>query len=268
MNATPLLKYPGGKRKKAAAIAASFDDKTPFCDLFVGSGAVSLAARARNPERWHVGGEASSFTHAWWEGWLMGKDPCRPPTLERDDAVYYALRERFNEGAALTLGELYYLNKVGFNGLVRFNGMGGYNVSVGKAASPTIPAPDLEQVRAHKSLGAALLLANTWEGALRNAGPTASIYADAPFLGGFAAYTAQGWSAMDLDALCAAMARRDNPALLSEHTGGEAQVIIERHGGDLVHTWPRSGSISAKADERQPVSEGIWAFNGATWRGA
>jgi len=145
---TPLLKYPGGKRKVAAKLLEAYAPKGDYAvvDLCTGGGSYLHAAYDAGCRNLHAA-DASPFTHQWWMLSRKGRNPCAfidelqersPFTEER----YYILRDTPLNLLGLT--DLYILNRLGFNGLVRYNKSGGYNVPWGKRTQ--IPIPSLEAV--------------------------------------------------------------------------------------------------------------------------
>lgn len=134
--AVPYLKYPGGKRKLVPQIAQHYEPYRDrrFVDLFCGSAAVSLGLRPAaallndacapviNLHKWVQCGWGKALeTQGYWV------------RFENDEQVYYENRDRFNELLSSGLGWtleaallLYYLNRTGFNGLLRFSQEGRY----------------------------------------------------------------------------------------------------------------------------------------------
>jgi len=84
-------------------------------------------------------------------------------------------------------------------------------------------------------------------------------------LGGFTAYGPGGWGARQLDVAVHIVKVNLKPgdvAIIHEHTGGEAQALIEEAGATLVSTWDRAGTINANPNDRGPRQEGVWLLRG------
>lgn len=140
--AKPYLKYPGGKRRLVPQISRYYEpyrQSSRFVDLFCGSAAVSLGlcpavALLNDACRPLIG------FHRWvQQGWgNVSESSGYWVNFENDETVYYQNRDRFNHliasGLDWTLEAallLYYLNRTGFNGLMRFSKSGVYNVPYG-----------------------------------------------------------------------------------------------------------------------------------------
>lgn len=142
----PHLKYPGGKRKFVDRISSLYDRSTRFIDMFCGSASMPLGLA---PERamlcdrnthlinLHQQIQAGLDLNAHGVEWV------------HDEGVYYRQRDRFNEliksdractpeAACLLL----YFNRSGYNGLMRFNKSGLFNVPFGQYK--TVNYPDVK----------------------------------------------------------------------------------------------------------------------------
>ena len=142
----PVFKWPGGKFKLAGAIAAELSAGRRLVEPFAGSGAVFLNADYPSYLLCDANGDLISFYReltADADGFI---EECRLLFADGNDkAVYYQRRDYFNalpggrEKAALFL----YLNRFGYNGLVRYNAGGGFNVPFGKYKRPYFPETEM-----------------------------------------------------------------------------------------------------------------------------
>ena len=286
---TPLLKYPGGKRKVALAVLrGALEDlgvdarDARLIDPMCGAGSYPLAAQAlgfRELSFW----DGSPFTAAWWratqhlaadhetiadacEEFHRGLLNCAARVAELGGVTYYRhlvdKANRHGDWEHMTLPELYAINRLGFNGLVRFNKSGEFNVPPGTHAKESrLPMPTEAAIYQH------FAIAPRWRNA-RHYGkpqtPATVFILDPPYLGGFIGYTPRGWDADYLKECLGfwrtATREKTGPALLvvHEHTGGEAQEVVENYGGALWGTWNRAGTINCKPDRRTPRQEGVW----------
>jgi DNA adenine methylase len=141
------LKYPGGK----FALLPEIEDLLPengfdyYFEPFLGGGSVALnLGRHAHKEMYlnDVNGELILF-------WTMLQ--LYAPRLlieiehlarELSEEAYYEVRTRFNAGLLDSIpraAAFYYLNRMGFNGLIRFNRRGEFNVPFGKYKKFKVP---------------------------------------------------------------------------------------------------------------------------------
>ena len=150
MYTRPPLKYPGGKFQLLKRINRQLGQGKLLVDCFVGGGSVFLNApqfeayqlsdinadlinfyqSTKNEPKDLLQYASSLFTH-------------KNNTAKR----YYQLREQYNFDASLTTvekaGLLLYFSRFGYNGLMRFNGSGHFNVPFGKYKEPYFPEKEL-----------------------------------------------------------------------------------------------------------------------------
>lgn len=260
----PLLKYPGGKRKVALPLLREIGgDRKALVDLCCGAGAYLHAACRLGYTTLHAA-DASPLIQAWWWGSRFGDRCATRAKLSRSWPIskreYYDLRARVPD---LTPSDIYLLNRAGYNGLSSFNRAGGYNVAYGKVTE--VRAPDPAAVSEHFAVADAInRFDQHYADALDNRPVAPAVFVlDPPYLGGFTAYAPGGWYAADLERALRMTLRPGDVAVVHEHTGGEAQTLIERAGYRLHATWNRSGIISGDIDNRKPRQEGVWVQGGA-----
>lgn len=215
----PFLKWPGGKRKLADTIARFLlNDQTrrvvePFC----GSAAVSLSLTNRidsfwlndiNPDLINLFECLRDRTDAvlahtralWSEG-------------HNTPEVYYANRRRFNETtdpiekAALFI----YLNRHSYNGVVRYNSAGQFNVPFGSYRDPLLPEKAIWDAVTHL-FSKALITQMDFEQVLDACGEGDAIYCDPPYIplsktASFTDYVADGFTMADQERLARAAER-------------------------------------------------------------
>ena len=142
----PPIKCQGIKTKLVPFIAANiaWNAAGRWIEPFLGSGVVGfnlapqravLADSNRHIIDFYRGVQAGRITHDVVRSFLEDMDT----RLRRQgEAFYYAVRERFNRhGEPL---DLLFLNRSSFNGVMRFNRQGGFNVPFGKKVERFRPA--------------------------------------------------------------------------------------------------------------------------------
>lgn len=248
---TPPLKWAGGKRwlvPRLRPLWAPHRDRRlvePFC----GALAVSLGlqpARALTNDR-------NPHLIAFWR-WPQGGGPLTVP-LQNERAAYDAARARFNHlvhtgqgDAAETAKWFYYLNRTGYNGLWRENRQGDYNVPFGRHAHLTYATtfPTHQAVVAPWTFCDGPFDAVPLE-------PEDFVYADPPYDGTFAAYTAGGFTWADHERLARWLARHPGPVVASNAATPRVLALYGPLGFTLT-TVPGPRRISRTGD-RTPALE-------------
>lgn len=131
----PPIKYPGGKRFLVDQIAVLWElsEKKRLVEPFSGGMAISLGISPNKACINDINRHVINFYRSIQEGLKI------QVKMVNEEAFYYKARERFNNlikkgdadshlGASL----FYYLNRTGYNGLIRFNKSGLYNVPFGR----------------------------------------------------------------------------------------------------------------------------------------
>jgi DNA adenine methylase len=163
-----LLKYPGGKYALLDAIDTALPRGSVdlYVEPFVGGASVALnigrrypymALNDANPDLVNFWRQISINPRAVSENFQKLVD-----TLKDSDPtkLYLEVRQAFNERRSPPHEQaamFYFLNKRGFNGLIRYNSQGEFNVPAGKYKSlPTLPYEHLEDVSSILSANASL----------------------------------------------------------------------------------------------------------------
>ncbi|ASA52857.1 Dam family site-specific DNA-(adenine-N6)-methyltransferase [Salmonella enterica] len=176
---------------------------------------------------------------------------------------YTALRDEFNaqvmdgpERAAAFL----FLNRHCFNGLMRYNLDGFFNVGWGKYKAPYFPEKELMAFR--KKSSACVFMNAGFERTLRLAGDGDVVYCDPPYepmpgTAGFTSYASGGFSWDSQVALaesCVAAHRRGAKVFISNSTAPRVIELYERHGFTL-HRVNARRSISSKGSTRETAND-------------
>jgi len=181
------------------------------------------------------------------------------------EEIYYAYRDRFNsiedlnEKSALFL----YLNRHGYNGLVRYNASGGFNVPFGRYKRPYFPLKEMKYfyLKSKKVVFASI----DFQKAMDRAKKGDVVYADPPYVplsatSSFTSYSSNGFGAteqMQLAKKARQLSLRGVPVLISNHNTAFTRKAYE--GAKINKFWVQR-YISCKGEERNKVSELLALF--------
>ncbi len=237
MRIRPILKWPGGKFRLLDAILAELPPGKRLVEPFAGSGALFMNADYPafllcdlNADLIHFyrtlaarGGEFVRECRA-----LFAGDANRRET-------YFRRREEFNrlapgaERAALFL----YFNRHGYNGLIRYNAAGEFNVPFGRYARPYFPEAEmlafLEKTGRTRVEFRVADFRKTFKGLKKGD----VVYADPPYIplsdtANFTGYAGNSFGPADQEELAAlAGSARDRgiPVAISNHDSDEARRL-------------------------------------------
>ncbi|ECB1989810.1 Dam family site-specific DNA-(adenine-N6)-methyltransferase, partial [Salmonella enterica subsp. enterica serovar Kisarawe] len=176
---------------------------------------------------------------------------------------YTVIREAFNAqklNATERAAAFLYLNRHCFNGLMRYNLDGFFNVGWGKYKAPYFPE---EEIRAFRQKShACVFMTAGFERTLRLAGDGDVVYCDPPYepmpgTAGFTNYAAGGFSWDSQVALaesCVAAHQRGAKVFISNSTAPRVIELYERHGFTL-HRVNARRSISSKGSTRETAND-------------
>ncbi|ELH6756525.1 Dam family site-specific DNA-(adenine-N6)-methyltransferase [Salmonella enterica subsp. enterica serovar Rubislaw] len=176
---------------------------------------------------------------------------------------YTAIREAFNAqklNATERAAAFLYLNRHCFNGLMRYNLDGFFNVGWGKYKAPYFPEKEIRAFR-QKSHACVFMTAG-FERTLRLAGDGDVVYCDPPYepmpgTAGFTSYASGGFSWDSQVALaesCVAAHQRGAKVFISNSTAPRVIELYERHGFTL-HRVNARRSISSKGSTRETAND-------------
>lgn len=179
------------------------------------------------------------------------------------EEAYMALRAEFN-GQCLDAVEraaaLLYLNRHTFNGLIRYNLSGQFNVGWGKYKSPYFPEAELS---AFTAVAHNCVFMNAgFKKTLSLAGEGDVVYCDPPYeplpgTNGFTGYAAGGFKWADQVAFaesCVAAHQRGASIVISNSTAPKVIELYESHGFNINHVSGRR-SISSKGATRDNATD-------------
>ncbi|ECK4916485.1 Dam family site-specific DNA-(adenine-N6)-methyltransferase [Salmonella enterica] len=176
---------------------------------------------------------------------------------------YTVIREAFNAqklNATERAAAFLYLNRHCFNGLMRYNLDGFFNVGWGKYKAPYFPEKELMAFR--KKSSAYVFMNAGFERTLRLAGDGDVVYCDPPYepmpgTAGFTSYASGGFSWDSQVALaesCVAAHQRGAKVFISNSTAPRVIELYEQHGFTL-HRVNARRSISSKGSTRETAND-------------
>ncbi|ELG5683213.1 Dam family site-specific DNA-(adenine-N6)-methyltransferase [Salmonella enterica] len=176
---------------------------------------------------------------------------------------YTVIREAFNAqklNATERAAAFLYLNRHCFNGLMRYNLDGFFNVGWGKYKAPYFPEKELMAFR--KKSSACVFMNAGFERTLRLAGDGDVVYCDPPYepmpgTAGFTNYASGGFSWDSQVALaesCVAAHQRGAKVFISNSTAPRVIELYEQHGFTL-HRVNARRSISSKGSTRETAND-------------
>ncbi|ENZ2346691.1 Dam family site-specific DNA-(adenine-N6)-methyltransferase [Salmonella enterica] len=176
---------------------------------------------------------------------------------------YTVIREAFNAqklNATERAAAFLYLNRHCFNGLMRYNLDGFFNVGWGKYKAPYFPEEEIRAFRLKSH--ACVFMTAGFERTLRLAGDGDVVYCDPPYepmpgTAGFTSYASGGFSWDSQVALaesCVAAHQRGAKVFISNSTAPRVIELYERHGFTL-HRVNARRSISSKGSTRETAND-------------
>ena len=264
MYTKPFLKWAGGKYRILDKILQELPPGARFVEPFAGSCAVYLNAnfpRALicdlNSDLIHL------YTHLQQEGesfiaycasFFTPKNNMR--------SAYLALRDRLNassdprERAALLL----YVNRHAFNGLIRYNSRGSFNVPFGKYKKPYFPLQELRAFYRKTHSTATEFIATDFRSVFAALKPGDVVYCDPPYVplsqtASFTTYAGNAFHAQDQNdlAACAKKAwQKGIHVVLSNH---DTENMRNLYASAILKRFAVQRSISCDGDKRKAAPE-------------
>lgn len=191
----PPIKCQGIKSKQVAMIAAtiSWDGAGRWIEPFMGSGVVAFSLAPERALLCDANPHLIRFYKALQSGEVDARTTRRfleaegETLLQTDGEHYYAVRERFNEHHAPL--DFLFLSRACFNGMMRFNQSGGYNVPFCRKPDRFRPAY-VTKITNQVAAVADLICDRDWEFRLQDwretfaaAKPSDFVYLDPPYVG-------------------------------------------------------------------------------------
>lgn len=260
----PFLKWPGGKFRLLERILPELVGGGRYVEVFAGAAAVYLNRAAAEAVVNDANADLIDLygcLQAEGEGFIRYAADFFSAESNTEGA-FYALRERFNaavdprERAALFL----YLNKHAYNGLIRYNGGGRYNVPFGRYARPRFPLEAMRAFLRRMREGRTRFVCRDFRDVLAGAGAGDMIYCDPPYVplsvtANFTSYAGTAFGTReqaDLARLARAAHARGATVVLSNHDTPE---VRELYADARLLSFAVRRSISCHGGTRRPVPE-------------
>lgn len=268
---SPLFKCPGGKSWAVERIRAMMPKKyNRFIEPFVGGGSVFLNVAADHDGLISDGN--ADVANVWWcvrnlPEQLM--ENLSAMSISKDE--YLRVRAEFNqEGddrydwdlADVRAAQFIYLNRCGFNGLIRYNAKGEFNVPFGQHKNPILFCRE-DVMAAHERLknveatGAPQDFDLTLESAERGD----FVFLDSPYDDTFASYTAAGFGKLDQLRLASAVYRLHKKGVKFLLTNSHTPFIQALYSDFKQEVVPTRYSIGAQKDSRKAPREELFVWN-------
>ncbi|EAT8922705.1 Dam family site-specific DNA-(adenine-N6)-methyltransferase [Salmonella enterica subsp. arizonae serovar 62:z4,z32:-] len=261
----PFLKWAGGKYSLLPELERLIPAGKRLIEPFVGGGSVFL--NSDKHERFLLADINADLINLY-QMLAIVPDSVIAEAMKafrhlNDAENYTAIREAFNAwqlNAIERAAAFLYLNRHCFNGLMRYNLDGFFNVGWGKYKAPYFPEKELMAFR--KKSSACVFMNAGFERTLRLAGDGDVVYCDPPYepmpgTAGFTSYAAGGFSWDSQVALaesCVAAHQRGAKVFISNSTAPRVIELYEQHGFTL-HRVNARRSISSKGSTRETAND-------------
>lgn len=131
-NATPFLKWAGGKRWFVAKHAGVFPTRYGrYIEPFLGSGAVFFWLQPRWALLGDLNGDLISLYQGIRDDWMGVHRSLQFHQSRHDKRYYYTVRDMKTRSVAKSAARMIYLNRTSYNGIYRVNRGGKFNVPKG-----------------------------------------------------------------------------------------------------------------------------------------
>ncbi|MCS4604219.1 Dam family site-specific DNA-(adenine-N6)-methyltransferase [Enterobacter kobei] len=261
----PFLKWAGGKYSLLPELDRLIPAGKRLIEPFVGGGSVFL--NSEKHESFLLADVNADLINLYQ---MLEVDHIRVCSLARmlferanSEVAYKELRDEFNNqrmGAPERAAAFLFLNRHCFNGLIRYNREGFFNVGWGKYEAPYFPEIEIKafKQKSHKCV----FMNAGYRRTLALAGEDDVVYCDPPYeplpgTAGFTNYAAGGFSWADQISLaesCVAAHQRGAKVLISNSTAPRVIELYEQRGFILHHVDARR-AISSKGSTRETAKD-------------
>ncbi|ELJ4826090.1 Dam family site-specific DNA-(adenine-N6)-methyltransferase [Salmonella enterica] len=261
----PFLKWAGGKYSLLPELDRLIPAGKRLIEPFVGGGSVFL--NSDKHERFLLADVNADLINLY-QMLAVEPDSVIAEAMKafrhlNDAENYTAIREAFNAqklNATERAAAFLYLNRHCFNGLMRYNLDGFFNVGWGKYKAPYFPEEEIRAFRLKSH--ACVFMTAGFERTLRLAGDGDVVYCDPPYepmpgTAGFTSYASGGFSWDSQVALaesCVAAHQRGAKVFISNSTAPRVIELYEQHGFTL-HRVNARRSISSKGSTRETAND-------------
>ena len=270
-NNKSFLKWAGGKFRLLERILPELAGGGRFVEPFAGSAVVYLNTAAPESVVNDVNADLIAlYRHIQAEGEAFMDYAAGFFTAETNtEAAFYELRARFNsasdprERAALLL----YLNKHAYNGLIRYNAKGGYNVPFGRYKAPQFPLADMRCFWERTRQGHTVFTCRDFREVFADVQSGDVVYCDPPYAplsatANFTSYAGNVFGPRDQEDL-ASLARhahsRGATVVLSNHDTPQIRAL---YADAHIVAFDVQRFISCKGQARNRAPEILAVYNG------
>lgn len=236
MYTKPFLKWAGGKYRILDKILHELPSGARFVEPFAGSCAVYLNADFATALVCDLNNDLINlYKHIQQEGedFIQYCASFYTPENNSQDG-YIALRAKLNassdtrERGALLL----YVNRHAFNGLIRYNSKGGFNVPFGKYKKPYFPLAELRAFYRKTQCAVTEFMAADFRSIFASLKPGDVVYCDPPYVplsqtASFTTYAKKAFNAQD---------QLDLAALAREAWQKGIHVVLSNHNTELTRS--------------------------------
>ncbi|EGZ5754176.1 Dam family site-specific DNA-(adenine-N6)-methyltransferase [Salmonella enterica] len=261
----PFLKWAGGKYSLLPELDRLIPAGKRLIEPFVGGGSVFLNS---DKHEYFLLADINADLINLYQMLAVAPDSVIAEAMKafrhlNDVENYTVIREAFNAqklNATERAAAFLYLNRHCFNGLMRYNLDGFFNVGWGKYKAPYFPEEEIRAFRLKSH--ACVFMTAGFERTLRLAGDGDVVYCDPPYepmpgTAGFTSYASGGFSWDSQVALaesCVAAHQRGAKVFISNSTAPRVIELYEQHGFTL-HRVNARRSISSKGSTRETAND-------------
>ncbi|AXJ11838.1 DNA adenine methylase [Arthrobacter sp. PM3] len=270
----PPIKIQGIKTKLVSFIAANimWDGVGTYHEPFMGSGVVGFNLAPQRAIFSDTNPHLIRFYQSLYDGkitapmvreYLETEAPKLADTPDGRESYYYEVRDRFNKEHSPL--DFLFLQRSNFNGMIRFNSSGGYNVPFGRKPNRFAPALITKITNQVRWLGELFQARPDWtfanqsfEDAYQDVEAHDFVYLDPPYIGRHDGYF-DSWSEEKADLLAEITQKNPSGYALSmwhsnrHRTNGHLDLWA--HG--VVHTTDHFYHVGAKELNRSAVIEAL-----------
>lgn len=270
MTHKPFLKWAGGKFRLLDRILPELPAARRYIEPFAGSAAVYLNTAAPDAIVNDMNADlVALYTCIQQEGdAFIRYASCFFTAQNNTEKAFYRLRDTFNatDDARARAALLLYLNKHAFNGLIRYNAQGKYNVPFGRYTAPRFPHDDIQVFLKRTRQGNTRFICRDFRDVFADLEPGDVVYCDPPYVplsatANFTSYAGTVFGPQDQEDL-ARLARE-------AHTRG-CIVVLSNHDTPLVRrlyadarilSFEVQRFISCKGSARKKAPELLAIYN-------
>ncbi len=267
----PFLKWAGGKFRLLGRILPELSDGRRYVEPFSGSAVVYLNRPSPHAVVNDVNADlVALYVHLQEEGEAFITYAAGFFSAENNTrAAFHSLRDQFNRtgDARKRAALLLYLNRHAFNGLIRYNAGGGYNVPFGSYRAPRFPLEEMRHFCKRTSQGQTAFTCRDFRDVFADLEPGDVVYCDPPYVplsatANFTGYTGKSFGPKDqrdLAHLARNACKNGITVVLSNH---DTPQVRQLYAGARIISFEVRRSISCKGNKRHNAQELLAIYRG------